>query len=438
MDIQHACLSKIIVDGELQPFIDARITEEFFDDLRHRRVFSIVMDHYRLHSKPPSTDAIQLAYPRYNFTEVYSEPTEYYLHQLQEKRKVFKSLTAIRDINTIFQNPESPTLGSDSETIMRRALQEMAHEIPQGVLGNFYGSIDEHLALLDYRATNPGLLGLSTGFPTIDKVTNGLQKQQLISIIGLPKSGKSSVALSFARTATLQGAKALYFTFEMTVGEQNDRLMSLLSGMDLNTILTGSHSKAQRALIEKSLNLHRALDDKMIFASNVGGSSTLSGVQSRIQDLHPDIVIVDGVYLMQDESSPAFPEGSSQALTALTRGFKRMAQRLNVPIVLSTQALDSRSKDGHLSLQSIGYSSSFAQDSDVIFGAQTEKITNTIKQFKVLGIRSGPRIDCWIRTDWSRGLIEEITAREAEKIKKAAESAAAPKLSNPGEEEDDD
>src|SRR5215831_7152454 len=107
----------------------------------------------------------------------------------------------------------------------------------------------------------------------------------------------------------------------------------------------------------------------MTFVHDPAGTTTVSALAAQIQKERPDVCYIDGTYLMDAEVERAEP-GSAQALTSITRSLKRLAQRLEIPIVQTTQALSWKARGGKLSLDSIGYSSSFAQDSDVIFGVE--------------------------------------------------------------------
>jgi hypothetical protein len=115
---------------------------------------------------------------------------------------------------------------------------------------------------------------------------------------------------------------------------------------------------------------------------------------------------VDGIYMMQDELGEA--QGSSQALTNLTRGFKRMAKNLQIPIVISTQVLEWKmNKKKGITSDSIGYSSSFAQDSDVILGVESTDDAN-INKIKVVLARNCPPLETYCQWDWETGKFEEL------------------------------
>jgi len=137
-------------------------------------------------------------------------------------------------------------------------------------------------------------------------------------MVGTPKAGKSSLLLKLAFNAHRNGNSVLFVTFEMGTEEQEDRLVSLISGVGLTKILTGTFDRNDEKKIETALKLRKAMSGFTI-TSDVSSAITVSGVQAKIQQYQPSLVIIDGVYLMDDEAGN--DKGTPQALTSLTRGF---------------------------------------------------------------------------------------------------------------------
>jgi replicative DNA helicase len=125
--------------------------------------------------------------------------------------------------------------------------------------------------------------------------------------------------------------------------------------------------------------------------------------------------------MMQSEL-PRVEPGSAQAITSISRGLKRLAQHSKIPIVVTTQASQTRSKGG-LHMGSAMYSQSWAQDADILLGVErvapstpgggdeeNEIVTAGPVQvkFRVIESRSGPRKSVILEWDWTEGSVEEI------------------------------
>jgi replicative DNA helicase len=101
--------------------------------------------------------------------------------------------------------------------------------------------------------------------------------------------------------------------------------------------------------------------------------------------------------------------GSPQALTNITRSLKRLAQRTNKPIVISTQVLENKMRNGQVTTDAIGYSSSFHQDADVIFGLQREdENVDDTRILKVIASRNSGPAEVSMLWDWNTGDFREL------------------------------
>lgn len=128
---------------------------------------------------------------------------------------------------------------------------------------------------------------------------------------------------------------------------------------------------------------------------------------SKIDDLgRPDLIVIDGVYLMVDELTGE--SSTPQSLTNITRSLKRLAQNIQRPIFITTQALQWKMKKTRLNSQSAGYSSSFVQDSDVVLGL--EKVDEEIDDARILRVlmsrNCGP-VETFLMWNFEEGRFEE-------------------------------
>jgi replicative DNA helicase len=263
----------------------------------------------------------------------------------------------------------------------------------------------QRLAYYERLATMIGLQGLPTGFATMDLATSGLQKEQLITLVGLQKTYKSMLLMCMNIACHDAGYKTLFASFEMSTTEQSTRHDALRSGISLTRTQTGKlHRKEQiklRRMMHQLEDLH-----PLVFIHDPAATTTVSALAAKIRQYKPDVAFIDGTYLM-DSEVPGVEPNSPQALTSITRSLKRLAQRCEIPIVQTTQALTWKSRKG-LTLDSIGYSSSFAQDSDVIFGVEEVKDSDDREiLLRIIAARNCPRKDVRLALDWEHGSIAE-------------------------------
>ena len=99
-------------------------------------------------------------------------------------------------------------------------------------------SIRDHL---ENRAVNPiDQMGIPTGFGIFDKcIGGGLRRHAITIIAARPKVGKSTLCKNMAYNIAKLGIPVLYLDTEMQAEDQMDRLISSVSGVELNDIETG-------------------------------------------------------------------------------------------------------------------------------------------------------------------------------------------------------
>jgi hypothetical protein len=138
---------------------------------------------------------------------------------------------------------------------------------------------------------------------------------------------------------------------------------------------------------------------------------TRDSLLAKADQLKPDILFVDGVYLMLDQVTG--DANTPQALTNITRGLKRVAQRLDIPVVITTQTLLWKMKGNKVSADSIGYSSSFFQDSDVILGLEVVEDNDMVRWLSVVQSRNCPPTGISITWNWDTGCFHDETKQSS-------------------------
>jgi replicative DNA helicase len=198
----------------------------------------------------------------------------------------------------------------------------------------------------------------------------------------------------------------MFMSFEMSNAEQKSRYYAMRARISHRRYMTGTLVQDEKSRLYKVSDTIAADKTKFYFVDSSGGQ-TVSAVASKVQSKNPDIVFIDGTYLMIDEQTDE--SNTPQAITNITRSLKRLAQKINKPIVISTQALTWKMKKGQVTADSIGYSSSFHQDADVIFGLQREdENVDDTRLLRVVASRNGGLSEVSLMWDWNTGYFREM------------------------------
>ena len=400
MDIEFAVLCKALEVRGFDQLVESRITHGFFMDPDNAAVFDWAHSHWERYGESPGEEAFRHEYPADQLIET-QEPLSYYIDELRAQRK-YALVTGMLD------QVKDPLKEGDTDMaikIMAAGLEALHVEVVDLHNVDANRTQADRWAHYKYIGSNPGLMGIPTGFPSMDQATAGLQKQQLVTLVGLQKAFKSMLLMQMNIAANNAGHRTLFASFEMTNQEQLTRHDALRAGVSLGRLQRG---RLEEWEWKKLRRMHHATEDSppMVYVHDPAGTTTVSALAAQIRKERPDVAFVDGTYLMDAEVERADP-GSAQALTSITRSLKRLAQLLEIPIVQTTQALSWKARGGKLSLDSIGYSSSFAQDSDVIFGVEEIKDNDHEIKLRILASRNCPRHDVVLALDLDHGSIME-------------------------------
>jgi replicative DNA helicase len=418
-DIEYQTICRTIQERNFDALAHARITTNFFLDPDNSAMFDWVRDHWSKYGESPSEDAFHREYPADNLIET-PEPLAYYISELREQRKYALLIDMLDNIKEPLNNNDTDI----AVRLLAMGLEGLQLEVTELLDERMNDTGEERVSYYQDMTSHRGLLGWPTGFPSMDRATGGLQRGQLITLAGNPKVKKSLLLMCMDIAANQGGAKTMYVSFEMSNREQSTRHDALRAGISL------SHLQAPAQMLDwewkKLRRMMHELEDRpdFVLVHDPMGTTTVSAIRAKIAQHRPDAVYIDGAYMMECED-PGITPNSAQALTSITRSLKRLAQQSDLPIVQTTQALTWKTPRGKLNLNSIGYSSSFGQDSDVVFGVEAtrdgEGQTNDSEALlRILASRNCSPRDVMLLVDLDHGSIletEEIEYEEDDDVR---------------------
>lgn len=410
MDNELRLVSKVVRAKDIKPALERGITADWFANSEAREMWLHIHEHYGRYGVVPEPVTLKNDLPGCTLLAV-NESYDYLLDAFCAWRKRGLVIEALQNAAMAMEN------GDDTEaalSLLSRAVTDVSEVGLSVTLDmDLTKTVDERIEqYLSLRDLPDGLRGIRTGFSVIDEATLGLQPGQLITLVAAPKSGKSTITEVIARNVHGQGEVPLLISFEMPNQEQAGRLDSIYSGVGHRKLMTGRIDARDERRLRRSLG---ELKDKQPFhlVADPSSVATVSHVAALIEKYRPTAVFIDGVYLMRDEVTGE--HNTPQALTNITRALKRLAMRAQVPVFASTQALYAKMKGKSIVANSPGYTSSFVQDSDAVFGLEhipeydetdpgsdnNERILRTVLARNSVGTQAT------IIFDWSEGRFEE-------------------------------
>ena len=402
-DNESRLISRVIRDREIRTLLVRGVQDAWFAADDSRAVWRFIKSHYDKYDEVPTAVTVKDNFPNYRVLKV-DDTVDYLLDQLVSYRRRQETIRLVQDASEIISQ------GGDAEVaigILNRGVIKLSDEGVSSV--SDIDLTDDPMSrfedYLNVKNRPAGLLGMPTGFPTIDRATSGLQPGQLVTIIAPPKTGKSILAMQVAIATHRQGLKPMFQSFEMANREQQTRHDAMRARLSHTRLTRGELNVDETNSYKKMLKETAAMPNPFLLSDSVSGM-TVSAISAKVNTVQPDVLFIDGVYLMIDEQTGE--SGTPQSLTNLTRSLKRLAQKANIPVVISTQVLLWKMKKNVVSADSIGYSSSFFQDSDVILGLQrSEEPEDPLRVLKIVASRNCGYAETDLIWDWETGQFEE-------------------------------
>ncbi len=206
-------------------------------------------------------------------------------------------------------------------------------------------------------------IGIPSGISTLDEITTGLNRSDLIIVGARPGMGKTSFALNVARNvAVQQNRKVAVFNLEMSREQMVNRFLSAEARVSSKKLRTG--------------NLTPDEWSRMAYASGVlckapiyldeTASITVPEMKARLRRLKDvGFVIIDYLQLMHSAKKT---DNRVQEVSEITRSLKIMAKELNIPVMVCAQLARTTEKQANHrpALADLRESGSIEQDADQV------------------------------------------------------------------------
>ena len=278
---------------------------------------------------------------------------------------------------------------SDFIEKIEKDIFDLSTQRNQQSLTSIRSVVDEVNKNITENVGRSNIVGLKTGFPTLDNKTLGLQDGALLILAARPGVGKSVFALNLARNVCElnKNAKAsvALFSLEMPATQLVERLLAASSGVSLSDLKVGNfdstYSTAYNNSCEELKNLNLYFDD----TSNITVSAIRAKCRKHKLEHGLDLVVIDYLQLIDSEKGSE-RLSTQEKVSRITRSLKLMARELSIPVVALSQLsreLEKR-EDKRPLLSDLRDSGSIEQDADIVMFLYSDELYN--KQTKLKGI----------------------------------------------------
>ncbi|MGA9518638.1 MAG: replicative DNA helicase [Trichococcus sp.] len=208
--------------------------------------------------------------------------------------------------------------------------------------------------------------GVPTGYIALDKMTAGLQKEELIILAARPAVGKTAFALNIAQNvATKADQVVAIFSLEMGAESLVNRMLCAEGNIDAGHLRTGQLSEDEWSNLIMAMG---TLGQSKIFIDDTPGIR-IAEIRAKSRRLLQEqgklgLIVIDYLQLIEGNNR----ESRQQEVSDISRQLKKLAKELKVPVIALSQlsrGVEQR-QDKRPVLSDIRESGSIEQDADIV------------------------------------------------------------------------
>lgn len=329
-----------------------------FVDLAHRRIYEIILELYHKQGRISYTQI-------YNYlltdgitdspAELLISLTESFvaLSELEPSVEILRYKEGIRRL--VQACDEIKGLALDPKQDDLSEIQSRAQELIFAASQNDGGASDEVKNLLEVLSNcylnlihrKEGLeesYGLSVQFPSIDGMTTGFKKKDLIILAARPSMGKTALVLNMCTNVAKRGIPVLIFSLEMDAEQLGDRIVlsELFTQRKNGEHLVTSHEYQTRLSDEQFQVTQKVFND--LYSLPIGimdkRGVTVAEIRAkarRFKAENPELglIVIDYLQLIK----PPAQGNRNWALVVgdMVRELRDLAGELDVPLILLSQ-----------------------------------------------------------------------------------------------------
>lgn len=342
-------------------------------------VYDFMSTHYRRYGEIPAIATVEeqcdITIPEA------PEAPDYYVARVHDRRMYSVVRSKFEDLKGCLRSYDMEAARDVIDDL--RSSTQIIHTASD--IRNIKEAMRGALRIYDEAHLNPGMSGVPVGWPRYDRATGGLQPGDLVTYVARPGMGKTYLLLRQALSAWRAGYSVLVVTMEMTIEQCARRCIALETGINPTYIRRGELSTQARNRIGDYVDNISRSGRFRIFAG--GLKSKVSDVEMLVSEYKPDVLFIDGVYLMQPDTKRQMSK--LEKVPEVFDALKKMTISQNIPVVVTTQfsrAAGKKGKEG--SLETIAYTDAISTHSSLVVSINDADPPHD-KDVKVLAFMKG-------------------------------------------------
>lgn len=402
MSVGMRYLASLIDSGDVKEFTASKVSKDLFKPVE-LEVYEFVEGFVYSYKALPTKDTVIEQFPDMGLPKAPETPA-YYADQMRDRYISDTIKAGYTETKKALTKENMDT--DEAVRVLSDTLVQIHKITNESRIMDFKESAD----FLKEAYTKKKVQGMDgtilTGYPSVDSISGGLEGGDVLSIVGRPALGKTFSTLYTGLHAwDQQGKNVLYVSMEMNLLKIQQRLASMKTKYSLTQLKKAQFAtNIKKGFFAAMESLKEKPNSYWIVDGNM--TATVEDIWKLTMQLHPDLVIVDGAYLLH-HPNPRI--GKYDRVGENARLLKSMvAAEFDIPVIESWQfnreavKKMQKNKDAKTGLEDIGYSDEIGQISSLVLGLTQSESVETIKRRKVeiLKGRDGETGEFYINWDF--------------------------------------
>lgn len=410
LEAEQAVLGAIFLDNKVIVSVSEILTPEDFYRMAHQKIYHAMLS---VHNKNIPVDIVSVVTELSNSNQIEdiggtpyirelaaAVPTAanavFYAEIVEEKavlRRLIQTATTIVTEGYSSEGDLADLLNNAEKNILA-----VSKNVKAGSFKNIQDVLVEahdHIVLM--FQSQGDITGIPSGFPDLDRMTAGFQKNDLIIVAARPSVGKTAFALNIAQSvATKTDETVAIFSLEMGAEQLVMRMLCAEGNLDAQRMRTGKLTAEDWGKLSLALG---SLANSKVFIDDTPGIK-VSDIRNKCRRLAQEhglgMILIDYLQLIQGSGNSR--ENRQQEVSEISRTLKEIARELQVPVIALSQlsrGVESR-QDKRPIMSDIRESGSIEQDADIVaflyrddyYEKETEK--KNIIEIIIAKQRNGP------------------------------------------------
>lgn len=385
-NIEHALITKVIDEKAFHVLEKAGLNESFFSIPEVIQIYQYIKQEYHNPISPGSVPSREMILYRFGAYHpfVSSDSIGTLVVQLREEKLRADIQILAQDLITkVEANPLEALAELRLKSSELSALAEIGSDL---MMSNAVHMLRERYETVSQSG---GVIGIPFPWQALNEESQGMQGGQFIVIYGRPKSLKTWVGIDIAVHAYITARRrVMYYTREMPPEQIAQRVAARIAKVDYKKFKNGT---LQPNVRDHVFEILQDLADSEVSAAAFGynqpmfcivsdrnsgkGGGGVGWLQSKIRELRPELVVVDGMYLMRDDRSQTRTV-DWKSITHISQDLKLTAGEFNIPLIGITQANRGAEKTKGEDLTEIAFADAIGMDTDLALRVIKKVITD--------------------------------------------------------------